>query len=254
MGHKHFENLIKEDIRRLIAEAEIAGNIPHQGEKGNAREYGIGSLILKYLPDGWDICSGFIADSFGNTSRQTDLIVYNKNILPAKFYTTEKAYVPIEAVAYAGEVKSSSNRKELEDSISKMRTIRTLKDQRGKTEIVLFYFAYSTDLKDKSELDRMYELAKDSDTNPPFVSICILNHGYWVYDWKKTDSTNIETSWITFPGVEKENNILAFLLGILNTIATRQSKLRKIPSYSLYLTSEEKFGDKIRINQSPNLP
>lgn len=230
-------------MRRLIADAQIASNIPHQGEKGSARESGIGRFLSLYLPDGWDICSGFIADSFGNTSQQTDLIIYNKRILPARFYDGAKAYVPIEAVLYAGEVKSVSSRTELNNAVQKMRRVRGLKDRQHISRVIPFYFAYSTDLKGKSELDRLYELAPQSDRDPPIYTMCIINHGYWAYHWEKLPGgEKIKTGWIHFPSFSGNDYLAGFVLGLLNTIARENSTFRSAPSLGNYVIAKENPG------------
>ena len=80
------------------------------------------------LPDGVDIGSGFVIDSFGNTSSQCDIIIYEKNLC-LKFNNDDEKhrYYNCESVIAVGEVKSDLGTKELVDSMKKLKKIKNLK-------------------------------------------------------------------------------------------------------------------------------
>ena len=80
------------------------------------------------LPDGVDIGSGFVIDSFGNTSSQCDIIIYEKNLC-LKFNNDDEKhrYYNCESVMAVGEVKSDLGTKELVDSMKKLKKVKNLK-------------------------------------------------------------------------------------------------------------------------------
>ena len=82
---------------------------------GSAREHPVRVKLEHILPSGIGVGSGCVVDSYGNTSKQMDVVLYEKNICPAYFIndTPETAYYPCEAVVAVGEIKSSLQSREL---------------------------------------------------------------------------------------------------------------------------------------------
>ena len=81
------------------------------------------------LPKSIGIGSGCIIDSYGNTSKQMDIVLYEKDFCPVFCIneSTETTYYPCEGVVAVGEVKSSLNTKELTDIFKKMESVKKLK-------------------------------------------------------------------------------------------------------------------------------
>ena len=77
--------------------------------------------------------SGFVIDSYGETSRQTDIVLYEKDICPVFSInnTPETTYYPCECVVAVGEVKSELNGRSLRDAFLKIESTKGL--QRHKT-------------------------------------------------------------------------------------------------------------------------
>ena len=73
--------------------------------------------------------SGFVIDSHGSTSRQTDVVLYEKDICPVFSIndTPETTYYPCEGVIAVGEIKSALDRQSLEDAFSKIASVKRLK-------------------------------------------------------------------------------------------------------------------------------
>lgn len=104
----------------------ISRNIPHYGERGEGREQILIELLREYLPGRFGVESGFVFDVHGNTSKQTDIIIYDKFIAPRFKISGEKYVYPCESVVAVGEVKTFLDKNELEDSISKLLAIQRL--------------------------------------------------------------------------------------------------------------------------------
>lgn len=85
--------------------------------------------LEQLLPKGIAVGSGFEIDSFGGTSRQTDVVLYEKDICPVFSVnsTPETTYYPCEGVIAAGEIKSSLAGRELVDSSKKIVSVRQLR-------------------------------------------------------------------------------------------------------------------------------
>jgi len=70
-----------------------------------------------------------VIDSYGRTSKQMDIILYEKNICPVFSIndTPETTYFPCEGVLAVGEIKSTLNNQELHDIFCKVDSVISLR-------------------------------------------------------------------------------------------------------------------------------
>jgi hypothetical protein len=61
---------------------EATGDVAHRGEKGMFRELGLRKLLLYVLPPHFGVGTGLVVDAWGRQSRQTDLVIFDKRLLP----------------------------------------------------------------------------------------------------------------------------------------------------------------------------
>ncbi len=123
---KEYIRLLGEE---LVYEFDKAGMTTHPHSVGGGRENSARNKLKAVLPAGVGIGSGFVIDSYGNTSKQCDIILYEENFA-TKFVINDdlgNAYYNCECVIAVGEVKSDANRADIEDSIKKLATIKKLK-------------------------------------------------------------------------------------------------------------------------------
>lgn len=115
--------------RELIAAYETAARATTPGLKGAAREQPIRRKLEHLLPVGIGVGSGCVIDSFGGTSKQQDVVLYEKAFCPIFSIndTPETTYYPCEGVIAVGEVKSTVASKELDDIFEKIDSVKKLK-------------------------------------------------------------------------------------------------------------------------------
>ena len=122
---------VKELGENLVREFNRAGMTTHPHAVGTGREISAKKKLKSILPAGIGIGSGFVIDSFGNTSKQCDIILYEE-AFALKFIIDDNedyAYYNCESVIAVGEVKSNASSSELKDAINKLATIKELKRQ-----------------------------------------------------------------------------------------------------------------------------
>ena len=114
---------------RLVFEFEGAGQATTPSLVGEAREVPVREQLEQILPRGIAVGSGCVIDSNGNTSKQTDVILYERDICPVFSVnnTPETTYYPCEGVIAVGEIKSSLNTATLEDSFAKIASVKSLR-------------------------------------------------------------------------------------------------------------------------------
>ena len=113
----------------LVAAFEAGGLATTPGLTGSSREAPVRQQLGQLLPHGMGVGSGCVIDSFGNASRQMDVILYENEICPAFVLNQDPAstYYPCEGVIAVGEVKSTLASAELEDVFAKIESVKRLR-------------------------------------------------------------------------------------------------------------------------------
>ncbi len=85
--------------------------------------------LEQILPRGIAVGSGCVIDSYGDVSRQQDVVLYEREICPVFSIndTPEATYYPCEGVIAVGEIKSSLGSTELENSFEKVASVKRLR-------------------------------------------------------------------------------------------------------------------------------
>lgn len=115
--------------KRLVEQFDDARAATSPGTVGAAMEQPVKRQMEQILPRGIEVGSGFVIDSDGGTSQQTDIVLYERDICPVFSIndTPETTYYPCEGVIAVGEVKSRLDRGSLEDAFKKIASVKRLK-------------------------------------------------------------------------------------------------------------------------------
>lgn len=115
--------------QKLIMEFEHASVAGTPGLIGAARENPARKQLERLMPGFAQIGSGIIMDSFGGRSKQSDIVMFERDHCPVYSIndTPEATYFPVEGVIAIGEVKSTIAKSDLFDALSKVRAAKMLK-------------------------------------------------------------------------------------------------------------------------------
>lgn len=115
-------------LQRLKAEINLLNSIvPHNSTKGTLNEDSLKSIIEKFIPKRYSVGSGIIIDSFGNSSKQIDIVIYDSSIYPSLFGQTSVSLFPVETVLAAIEVKTYLDNQKLKDVTENTKSIKKLR-------------------------------------------------------------------------------------------------------------------------------
>lgn len=105
-----------------------AGGGTTPGLVGSAREHEVRNKLQSVLPKKVAVATGCVIDSFGNTSNQCDVILYEKDHCPVFSINGDPAatYIPCESVIAVGEIKSSLGTPEISDAVDKIAKVKSL--------------------------------------------------------------------------------------------------------------------------------
>jgi hypothetical protein len=119
-------------MQRLQAEVEQMNQlIAHQGAKGTENELSLARLVENMIPTRFGVGSGLLVDSNGISSKQMDLVVYERGNEPALFAQTNQVLFPVENVRLCIEVKTTLTKSALEDGREKNASIKKLYSSTG---------------------------------------------------------------------------------------------------------------------------
>ena len=113
----------------LVSAFERARSGTTPGLVGSAMEKPVLQRVGQLLPRALEAGSGCVIDTFGRTSRQIDIVIFERNLCPVFCINDnpETTYYPCEGVVAVGEIKSKVGKAEFDDSVMKMESIKRLR-------------------------------------------------------------------------------------------------------------------------------
>ncbi len=123
------DGFIRRIGERLVDEFKDAKAGTTPSTVGSAAEQPVRDQLEQILPRGIAVGEGFVIDSYGGTSRQQDVILYERDICPVFSInrTPQTTYYPCEGVIGVGEIKSSLDRDSLQDAFEKVASVKRLR-------------------------------------------------------------------------------------------------------------------------------
>ena len=113
----------------LVGDFQMAGFATTPSLVGSAREVSVREKLMKLLPKGVGIGSGCVIDSFGNCSRQMDVVLFENDFCPEFVINNDpgSTYYPCEGVIAVGEVKTAIDSRELGNIFEKVKSVKALR-------------------------------------------------------------------------------------------------------------------------------
>lgn len=113
--------------RRMRSDFEMTAQIQHKGSKGTVRENILQSFLKEgRLPSKYGIGAGEIVGRVKETSRQSDIIIYDKLNGVTLLYDDHTQVYPIDCVYGIIEVKSTLSKVEFIDSLDKIAAFKAM--------------------------------------------------------------------------------------------------------------------------------
>lgn len=141
-----FEKLMYSKIERFVHDyanlsrsvfVNTKGNLIHPGEFGMYREQIVKELLKPFLPEKFDIGTGFIITSKNRISTQCDLIIYDRENSPI-IENAEQRFFPVECVVGVIEIKSNLSKSDFKKAVSKLSKIKKLRRDIEKNNPYIF--------------------------------------------------------------------------------------------------------------------
>jgi hypothetical protein len=224
--NKLYKEMVIANIKKALSESKAAGNYDNQVLKGRAREIFVSDLLRPFISPNIDICTGIVIDSANNHSKQIDVILFNKRIIPPFLLKEGEGIIPYESVLSTIEVKSKLDREEVLNSVQNARSVKTLEpffaeiksSGTSKNSPACYIFSFDSDLKEKTEYERLKEVVDEVNSNED-VSIYVPISGLCIPDKCFLYCVNAkkDPDFKTVDNVDDCNIALEFLIHIIDT-------------------------------------
>lgn len=166
----NIETYLRDLGEELVRTYEAASMGTTPDAVGSARESSVRARLEQVMPPGVGVGTGFVIDSYGRTSRQIDVVLYEKELCPVYRLNDQVDYFPCEGVFAVGEVKSRISNTELDDLFEKIASVRRLRryaiarESLLVTEPTVSFRGYGSIMGVEGTLEESYDQdAKDSD-------------------------------------------------------------------------------------------
>lgn len=103
-----------------------SGSIAHPGTQGSVNEDHWIDVFRAYLPNRYEVATGFVIDSLGSRSDQMDLVIFDRHFTPTLLDQQKHRYIPAEAVYAVFECKPHFDKSYLEYAGQKAASVRKL--------------------------------------------------------------------------------------------------------------------------------
>jgi hypothetical protein len=103
-----------------------AQSIAHGGTQGAVTEDHWIDVFRAYLPNRYEVASGFVIDSRGGRSQQMDIVIFDRHFTPTLLDQQKHRYIPAEAVYAVFEAKPHIDKSYLEYAGEKAASVRKL--------------------------------------------------------------------------------------------------------------------------------
>jgi hypothetical protein len=188
---------LKADAAHLLARADHASQLQHQGIKGRFRELLVNDMLRPWLPPYVSCGTGMViaAENKVRQFTQDDIIVYDRSLVPpvlaADGYAQEGVFL-YNSVLMRIEVKSTLTRNDIRTFVAASLEVGNLEvsvqsGTNGPFEGAYnLLFAYESDAQGKEDADfqlrRVTEVMQEQGCDPlsgKISMICIPSHGFW---------------------------------------------------------------------------
>lgn len=115
-------------LSQLQAEVDLINAlVPHNATKGTLNEESLRRILTAFLPTRYAVGTGFVIDSFGERSRQVDLVIFDELYSSKLFKTFSQVLFPVETVFACIEVKTNIDKAGLTEIAQENQSIFRLK-------------------------------------------------------------------------------------------------------------------------------
>ena len=236
-----YHDMVLTRAQAAVGAARGVASLRHKGLKGTLREIVVRDLLRPFLPADIGVGTGEIITHDDHHSRQLDVVIYDKRILPPILLEEAVGLFPIESALFAVEVKSTLTAGELQTSHESALELLEFTylvgqyDEHGQPisadvrNVVPLLFAFDTDLAphENSEIER-YDKVRGLG-EPALRGICVVGRGLWL--WQDSGG------WVKWPQTGELEEVVGFVAGIMNGYR-EIAVTRRWPRMGVYLVSQ----------------
>lgn len=244
-----YRDLILSRAAAAVGAARAVKGISHRGLKGAIREILIRDLLRPLMPTDIGVGTGEIISATGKTSSQTDIVIFDRRILPPILFEQAVGIFPIESVLLTMEVKSILKKEDLKSADEAARKLmgfdyaegwfdetgRVAQAGRSGLPLESTLLALDTEIDSTVSIAASYdELRPPAAGAPAIAAICVVGRGLWLWGgrgWKN-------------PPIRSEHDEIVNLIALVTNSYGRISASRGLPRLGRYIFQEGDFPER----------
>lgn len=238
-----YRDLILARVQAAVGAAHAVTGIGHQGLKGQLREIVMRDLLRPLFPSDVGLGTGVIITSHDHQSKQQDVVIFDRSIVPPILLEGNTGVFPIESVLATVEVKTKLTAAEIKSTLESAHQLRNLPHLSGKYNeagqpisttllpSISTLLAFGTDLSEsgESEIERFDKIRGSTNEEPPILGLCVVGRRCWL--WMRD-----KCKWFPWPTSYPLQEVLGLISGLMNSYKYIAVS-RNVPRMGMYLES-----------------
>ncbi|MDZ5650335.1 DUF6602 domain-containing protein [Nitrospirillum sp. BR 11828] len=170
--------------KKLRADFVEAKAVPHNGLRGSELEEVVKNFFKEKIPKRFDVAGGIIIDQLDQTSKQSDIIIYDSLNCPSYRASNSASIIPSDNAAVVIEVKAKIDKQKLREAFEHARSVKSLAKTAYSetssfvtTQTMFCLFAFDTPLKLNKILEHYREMIVEFGIGYHIDVIMILDKG-----------------------------------------------------------------------------
>ncbi|MEE5180316.1 hypothetical protein JDW21_15240 [Bacillus subtilis] len=234
-----YVELLRGNFEKILSELDLVYKLTHNGEKGKEAEEILKNFLKKYLPNKYNVTTGFVHTDMG-ISNQSDILLYDANNYPPLYSGYANQIIHMGSLRAVIECTMRLNKKKIEEDNKKVSNLKNL--YRNDVEIrqslskepLAVLFAYKSEGSILEHLNRLEEKNFD-------IVFCADGQLYNLIADANEYSNNVVDNLLSGQTVHgytftKEQHAFSlfysYLIDYLNTITSDINKYRMVYEYS----------------------
>lgn len=120
-----YVELLRDNFEKILSELALVYRLTHNGEKGKEAEEILKNFLKKYLPQKYQVTTGFVHTDMG-ISNQSDILLYDANNYPPLYSGYANQIIHMSSLRAVIECTMKLNKRKIEEDNKKINNLKAL--------------------------------------------------------------------------------------------------------------------------------
>lgn len=157
-----YVELLRDNFEKILSELALVYRLTHNGEKGKEAEEILKNFLKNYLPQKYQVTTGFVHTDMG-ISNQSDILLYDANNYPPLYSGYANQIIHMSSLRAVIECTMKLNKRKIEEDNKKINNLKalykndvTIQDSMSREPLAIL-FAYKSESNILDNLNKLKE-------------------------------------------------------------------------------------------------